>query len=132
MAHSKNVDKKSIEKKAKKALARAEKSVEKAGKAVRTSSRKLRDRAAALVKKTEKLEAKQAEAGREFDSASKAATAAKPTPVAEVLTPPLPAPEPAAPTLVELRRRAKERGVAGYSRLNKAALIAALDAADSE
>jgi hypothetical protein len=40
--------------------------------------------------------------------------------------------EPAAPTLVELRSRAKEQGVAGYSRLNKAALIAALDTTPAE
>ena len=42
------------------------------------------------------------------------------------LTPPLPAPEPPAATLVELRAQAKERGIPRYYRLSKPQLIAAL------
>lgn len=45
------------------------------------------------------------------------------------LTPPLPSPKPASPTLVELRQQARERKIPGYSRLNKAELTRALDAA---
>ena len=141
--------KKTSEKKAKKALARAEEAGKDAVKAVKDSSKKLRHRAASLSKKTAKLEAEHAEAARGAKSAAVALDErrrddiaeedAEPTDgtaahgaVAEELTPPLPAPEPAAPTLVELRHRAKEQGVTGYSRMNKAALLAALDAAPAE
>ena len=44
------------------------------------------------------------------------------------LTPPLPNPQPATPTMIELRQRAKAQQISGYSRLNKAELIAALEA----
>lgn len=117
--------KKAVDAKAKKALARAEKSVQKARKAVRDSSKKLREKAAELAKKTEKLGSKHAKAAGELRSAE--AGAKKTSPDTAILTPPLPTPEPAAPTLVELRHRAKERGIAGYSRMNKAALVSALD-----
>ena len=134
MAQSKTLDKKSIEKKAKKALARAEKSVEAARKAVRASSKKLRGKAESLAKKTQKLGAKQAKAHRELASAesARATVVAEEQPGAVVTAPPLPTPEAAAPTLAELRRRAKEQGVTGYSRLNKSALIEALDSAPAE
>ena len=49
----------------------------------------------------------------------------------ESLTPPLPSPQPAAPTLITLRERARIAKVPGYSRMNKAALIAALGATPS-
>jgi len=65
---------------------------------------------------------------------SAAEPAAEPAPVHDVqdgsdgasLTPPLPAPEPPAATLVELRAQAKERGIPRYYRLSKPQLIAAL------
>jgi hypothetical protein len=46
------------------------------------------------------------------------------------LTPPLPKPGPATPNLIELRRRAREQKIRGFSRLSKAELIAALDSAE--
>jgi hypothetical protein len=45
------------------------------------------------------------------------------------LTPPLPKPQPPAGTLVELRQRAREQKIPGYSRMSKASLMAALEAA---
>jgi hypothetical protein len=44
------------------------------------------------------------------------------------LTPPLPAPQPASLTLIELRQQARDKKIPGYYRLNKAGLIAALEA----
>jgi hypothetical protein len=45
------------------------------------------------------------------------------------LTPPLPKPQPASATLVELRQQAKDKKVPGYYRMNKSDLIAALESA---
>lgn len=60
-------------------------------------------------------------------AASEASTGSTPVDVS-VLTPPLPSPQPAAPTLITLRERARIAKIAGYSRMNKAALISALEA----
>lgn len=119
--------KKVAEAKAAKALARAEKSVRKARKAVKHSSKKLRAKASELRSKTERLSATHAEAARELQSAK--ASVAVTEPAAVLAAPPLPTAEAAAPTLIELRGRAKELGVAGYSRMNKAALIEAVESA---
>jgi len=135
MAQTKTADKKrssktgskAAEAKAKKALTRAEKSVKKAQKAVKASSKKLQAKAADLAKTAEKLTAKHAGAARELQSAKAAVAVTEPAAV--LVTPPLPTAEPATPTLVELRGRAKDLGVAGYSRMNKAALIEALESA---
>jgi peptidoglycan hydrolase CwlO-like protein len=56
------------------------------------------------------------------------AVTSAPTPAdeASVLTPPLPTAEAPAPTLIELREQARAKGLTGYSRLNKAALVEAL------
>jgi hypothetical protein len=45
------------------------------------------------------------------------------------LTPPLPKGQPASATLVELRQQAKDKKIAGYYRMNKSDLIAALESA---
>jgi len=119
--------KKAAEAKAARALARAEKSVRKARKAVKHSSKKLRAKASDLRAKTERLSATHAEAARELQSAKAAVAVTEPAAV--LVAPPLPTPEAAAPTLIVLRRRAKDLGVAGYSRMNKAALTAAVESA---
>ena len=121
----------STEKKAKKALSRAEEAVQVALDAVRDSSKALRKQAVALSEKTEKLAAKHAKAVLQLEKAHKKAAASATTAESGVdsslLTPPLPSPQPVPPTLIQLRQRAKEQGITGYSRLNKAALIEALD-----
>jgi hypothetical protein len=45
------------------------------------------------------------------------------------LTPPLPTPQPASATLVELRQQAKDKKIPGYYRMNKSDLTAALASA---
>lgn len=134
MVHKKSVRKssgpkksehESSDKKAKKALAHAETSVRAAQKAVKTSSKKLRKRASALSEQIERLAAHHANALHQLEVATKEA----PSVEVAALTPPLPKPQPAAPTLIQLRQQAREQKVTGYSRLNKAGLMAALDSA---
>jgi len=143
----KTADKKAAEKKAVKALLRAEKAVQEAHNAVADSRKELRKLAADLAKQTKKLSEKHKKAVAQLDAevrkavAGAAGASAKPSvsppkdsephpfePLETLIeTPPLPSPQPAAPTLIELRTQAKERNITGYSRLNKAALIAALE-----
>lgn len=123
----------SVRKEAKKALAVAEESVKLARKAVTRSSAKLRREAQALTKETKKLADKHDKAARQLDAASTIARAQttameKPSPsVVAASTPHLAS----SPTLAELRRQARERKIVGYSRLNKADLVAKLDSARS-
>jgi hypothetical protein len=151
---------KADEKKAVKALARAEKAVDEARKAVSDSSKKLRKEALELHKKAEKLSAKHTKAvnqlAEETLKADQAVMSAKPqaaaskkkakkaladdaavrtpstvpdpTVKASPLTPPLPSPQAEVPTLIELRKRAKDQKIPGYSRMNKAALAAQFEA----
>ncbi|PRY67074.1 Rho termination factor-like protein [Glaciihabitans tibetensis] len=109
---SKPGDKKTGEKKAKKALALAEKSVRAAEKAVRASRKKLQKKAHVLSKQTKKLAAEH--------STSVDRVTAKAMKV-----------DPGASTLIQLRQQAKERQIPGYSRMNKAELLAALDSSPS-
>ena len=118
-------------KKVKKALARAEKSVKAARKAVAHSSAKLRKEAKALSKQTQKLAAKHEKAAGKFAAATEnarfqATPAQKSSPAA-----PLGAalPRLSAPTLAELRQEAKKHKIVGYTRLNKADLMAKLESA---
>jgi len=143
----KTTDKKAAEKKAVKALLRAEKAVQEAHDAVSDSRKELRKLAADLAKQTKKLSEKHAKAVAQRDAEVKKAVAgaagasakrtttpptdSEPHPFEPletlIETPPLPSPQPAAPSLIELRKKAKELNISGYSRLNKAALIAALE-----
>ncbi|MFS0733522.1 hypothetical protein ABC304_16180 [Microbacterium sp. 1P10UB] len=146
------------EKDAEKALAAAGDAVATARKAVKKSRGKLRKRAAKLTRRAEQLAKKHAAAQRKAEEAEEALStviasptgetsdttssapdavtengAGAPAPDHEVddLTPPLPTPEPAPATLIELRRQAKEKKIPKYYRLAKADLIAALDAAQT-
>jgi hypothetical protein len=123
--------KKSAEKDAKKALIRAEKAVDEARSIVGSSTKKLRAKAEALSKKTAKLAAKHADAVRQL---AEEATRYEQTDKATAPSPPAQGTRSTAgdqrtgPTLVELRQRAKSQRIPGYSRLNKAELVAALAA----
>ncbi|SMQ62116.1 hypothetical protein SAMN06295909_0690 [Plantibacter sp. VKM Ac-1784] len=124
---------------AEKAVARAEAAVEAARDAVRTSSKQLRKQVSALAKRTEKLAVKHEQSVRELTQQQARAHAAlathaaatgpdaRPTPQ---LTPPLPKPAGAVPTLIELRELAKEQRIVGYSRMNKATLLERVDLAN--
>ena len=123
MANKTEVKKKN----AKRALKDARKAVEKARKAVRKSSKKLRNQAEALRTETKKIAKKHDAALQSGGQSRSVPTVAvtkskKPT---SVITPPLPRPK-TVPTLIELREQAKVRKIAGYSKLNKAELIAVL------
>src|ERR1700712_762326 len=127
-------NKTAVKKNAKRALKDAEKAVDKARKAVRKSSKKLRKQANGLRAETQKLAKKHAVVVKKHAVAVKSTTQNKKaavTPVVKakkptsVVTPPLPQPQ-SAPTLIQLREQAKMQKIAGYSRLNKAALIRAL------
>ncbi|MET0990490.1 MAG: hypothetical protein ABWY54_07580 [Glaciihabitans sp.] len=127
------------------ALAQAEASVKAAVDAVKDSRKKLRAKAEELVAQTEKLVAKHRKAQRKLEKAEKKASDARSegrtlsnvpasgaslSPEAReaaVFTPPLPSPQPAAPTLISLRERARARKIPGYSRMSKAALLDSLD-----
>ena len=119
-------NKSAAKKNARRALKDAEKAVRKARKAVRKSSKKLRARAQKLQAEIKKIAKKQAAALKGVAQTTKAPAApavkAKPS---SVVTPPLPRPK-SVPTVIELREQAKTRKIAGYSRLNKAELIAVL------
>ena len=115
-------DQKTADHKAKKALKKAKKAVKKASKAVRHSSQKLQNQAAALQAQTRDLTKEHKAAQRGSAKQTSVPSVSK----VAVVTPPLPAPHENAPTLIELREQAKARKIAGYSRLNKAALIEAL------
>ncbi|MBF4569110.1 hypothetical protein ITJ57_10070 [Plantibacter sp. VKM Ac-2880] len=121
---------------AEKALVRAEQAVDAAREAVRSSSKELRKHAAALAKRTEKLSAKHekavtglaAQQARADEASSRVRTQRR-----SLLIPPLPTPTGGVPTMIELRQLAKQQRIAGYSRMNKATLLARVDLpADSE
>lgn len=144
------------EKNAEKALAVAEDAVAAAREAAKKSRKKLQKKAARLTRETQRMSKKLAKAQREVSQAEAALSAETTPPSSEAadtpaapdstntgkesvvttetrgsaagLTPPLPQPERAPATLVELRREAKSKGIRGYSRLTKADLIVALEA----
>ena len=138
-AAKKHGDKRTSEKTAKKALAKAKRAVETARKAVRNSTKQLRAEAAALAKANKKLDAERSKASKKAPAATDMgapglSTRPSRTPPRDAATPktaPTTKSSAAAPTVAELRRRAKAQKIAGYSRLNKAALIQALDSTPS-
>lgn len=109
---------------AEQALERAEQAVAAAHDAVRTARKPLQKQADKLAKQTDKLITKLARSRAEVSDQQTRADAARSRPP---LTPPLPAPSAAAPTLIELRELAKEQRLVGYSRMNKATLLEHLD-----
>lgn len=68
----------------------------------------------------------------EVDESANTSAAPRTPEAASDFTPPLPSPKASAPTLITLRQRARSAKIPGYSRMNKAALLAALgDSAES-
>ena len=136
---------KAVKKRAKKLLGQAEEYVAKARKAVRKSGKKLRKEAASLSRDTQKLAAKHAKAVQNLAVEKAAAKKAVQLPSvapsavqnrvsavsartkAAAVVPRLPEPRLSSSTVIELREQAKSQKIPGYARLNKAALIAALD-----
>lgn len=141
---------------AEKALAAAGDAVAAARKATKKSRKKLKKKAAKLTRETQRMSTKLAKAQQKVSRAEAASAAVTAPPLSEApdkattpdaldpgtesdattgehsgaaeLTPPLPRPERAPASLVELRREAKDRKIPRYSRLAKAELIAALKA----
>jgi hypothetical protein len=118
-------DKKTLRKKAEKALKKAHKAVA-SHKGSKKSSKK-REKHGADLQPTVKKAAKKAKAAALSQVAPDQQAVKRPVGTsASVVKSPQSAPRRGTPTVVELRQQAKVRQIAGYSRLNKAELIAAL------
>jgi hypothetical protein len=137
---------KTTDKQAKKLIAEAEESVVAAQDAVRKARKKLQKKAQQLEKETKKLTA-QREAALDKSTRSKdkkkkdkkkakdakdatptQVKKSKPTDLSQaaaesIFSLPLPHETAPVPTLIELRQRARARGIVGYSRMSKATLL---------